>query len=84
MWKDISSYSQREKDRTPKTWQFISNGVLLVVTRHIHLSPDVWAARCEPSVSLVELKSKDIDDAKKEAVSLVVNSLTKAIAGFSA
>lgn len=84
MWKDISSYSRNDKDRTPKTWEFAGVGVRVVVTRHMDYSPDVWLARCEPYFSIVELKSKDIAAAKNEAMNLVKNCLRKALASLGA
>jgi len=82
MWKDQSSFSRGDKDRTPKTWEFTSHGVRLVVTRHIDY-PGVWIARCDPWFSILELKSTDIEKAKKEAISIVCGCLRKVINGFT-
>lgn len=71
-WKDISSFSSGEKDRTPKTWSCITGSSLrLVVTRHID-APGRWVVRCEPYFNFKTLDSLDVEDAKVEAVKLVL------------
>lgn len=84
MWKDISSFSRSDKDRTPKTWEFKGVGIRVIVTRNIHYAPDVWLARCEPYFSYIELKNKDIDAAKEEAMAIVKNCVRKALASLDA
>jgi hypothetical protein len=42
-WKDITSYSQSEKDRTPRTFQWcLPHYIRVTVTRHRDYDPDVW------------------------------------------
>jgi hypothetical protein len=67
----ISSHS----DIIPKTWEAsIGLGIRLVVTRHIDYEPDAWIARSQPSIlDMVVLQSKDIEEAKAEAVELLVS-----------
>lgn len=71
-WKDTSSWSQNdtEEDRkTPKVWTAKIGKFTLKVHRHIHYPADVWLATCHPDVmSQVVLASKDIDEAKCQAV----------------
>lgn len=66
-------------DRTPRTWKFRSPELTLVVTRHIYYPADAWVLRCEPWFSQVPLRAKDIEDAQKEALSLVRTYLRKSL-----
>jgi hypothetical protein len=71
-FKDVTSHSQGTKDRTPRTWEAKIGCVRLTVTRHIHYAPDEWIARSHPSIIDMELlQSKDIEEAKDEAVELL-------------
>lgn len=70
MWKDISTYSRSDTDRTPRTWQCHAGGLNIAVTRHIHYPGD-WLLQCVPWFDNYVLKSKDIDAAKAEALALV-------------
>ena len=84
MWKNISSYSQGTQNKKPISFQMVQNNVRIVVTRHIHFPPDVWVASCNPWFSLLELKNKNIEDAKKEAIEIVVANLQKTIDSLTA
>jgi len=79
-WKDITSFSQGEKDRTPRTWQIQVGRVRVVVTRHIHYSPTAWLLRCENFGIEEVLASSDIEDAKKEALATIRSILSGALA----
>lgn len=71
-FEDVTSHSQGAKDRTAKTWQAKIGCVRLTVTRHIHYAADEWIAESQPDIiNMVRLESKDIDDAKTEAVDLL-------------
>lgn len=70
-WKDVSSWSRSETDRTPKSWEIRLGGILVFVTRHIHYAKDDWVLRCEAFFGDMALESKDIDEAKAEAVRIV-------------
>ncbi len=41
-WKDITSYSQGDKDRTPRTFEMAAGKMRLLVTRHRDLEPTEW------------------------------------------
>lgn len=74
-WKDISSFSSGEKDRTPKSWSCITGSSLrLVVTRHIDV-PGKWVARAEPYFNMKTLKSLEVEKAKVEAIELLLSHL---------
>ena len=71
-WKDTSSWSQsdtKEDRKTAKAWTAKIGTFTLKVHRHVYFPPDVWLVSCQPGVlSQVELESKDIDEAKCQAV----------------
>lgn len=68
-WEDISSYQRGDKERVPSTLHAIVGPVQIVVTRHIHY-PGKWLASVRPFFEQRELKSLDLEDAKREAVAL--------------
>ena len=69
-WKDVSSWSRDEKDRSqPKAWEAQIGMFRLTVHRHIYYPPDTWLASCRPDVfDKLELRSKGVFEAKCEAV----------------
>lgn len=68
-WNNATSYSQRDTDRAPRTWNMDVCGLRICVTRRHGL--EGWYLICEPWHSLRLLKSADIDDAKAEAMELI-------------
>lgn len=74
-WKDASSWSQRDSKEVrsvPRTWTADIGKFRLSVSRHIDHEPDVWVLRCYPGLfSGVEAASKDIDEAKAQAVEML-------------
>ena len=82
-WKDISSYSQRDTDRTPKTWALKAAGLKIVVTRHIHHAPDAWVLSCEPFCGGIEIGTGTADEAKAAAVEIVRMNLEQCIAALT-
>jgi len=69
-WKDASSWSRGEEDRSqPKTWQATIGIFRVLVHRHIHYPANDWLASYEPRVlPMTPLSSRGIDEAKREAV----------------
>lgn len=82
-WKNTSSFSQGDKDRTPNCWTTKAGRIRIVVHRHIHHAPDVWLLSCDALRIGNELKSRDIEDAKGEALAIVRTFLEEAIAGLT-
>ena len=80
-WKDISSFSKNDKDRTPTTFELQAGDVRLVVTRHIH-HPGAWVAICEPFFRCKELDCEDIERAKEEAITVVRHKLGNSLCGL--
>jgi hypothetical protein len=68
-WIDTTSYAKGERGvADPSTFSLDSEGVLLVVTRHIH-TPGKWTMLFEGD-SRRELKFEAIHDAKEEALAI--------------
>lgn len=69
-WRDVSSFSREEKDRTPESFSLELNHCEIGVHRHIYY-PGAWLAHCwELNVKDKVLKSVEIEQAKKEAIKL--------------
>jgi len=69
-WKDITSYSQGDTNRTPGSWEMSVGSLRIVVTRHIDHDPTDWLLDFSDR-RLIWLKNKDIDKAKVEALKFV-------------
>lgn len=82
-WKDISSHSQRDIDRTPKTFALNVAGLKLVVTRHIHHAPTDWVLKCAPWFEQKVISNGSADDAKNAALSAVRSKLAAALDAFT-
>ena len=78
-WKDVSSWGQSatEKDGSvPTAWEMQISDLRIVVTRHIHYSPDAWVLRTWPEILRTRVAGyRDVADAKAEAVSLLRKKL---------
>jgi len=86
IWKDVSSYSQSDKERVPKSFEIMaggSRGIRIVVSRHIHYEPDQWLLQCHDlSIDNNLLQNKDLEKAQEEAIQKVrayVKSLAAAL-----
>ncbi len=78
-WKDITSYSRSDTDKTPKSWALKAGPFRLVVHRHIHYGPNQWLATCPGVFEHQELESEDADRAKLEAELLLRTLLVTSI-----
>ncbi len=82
-WKDTTSYSRGSKKREPTVWTaHISpyekecEFFLFAVHRYIGCT-DTWHLSCnELDFSMIILKSKEIENAKKEATGIIISKLT--------
>lgn len=79
-WKDISSYSRSDTDRTPKTWALQAEGLKIVVTRHVNYAPDAWLLCCQPFCEYGEIGTGTADEAKAAAVEYVRKNLELCLA----
>ena len=64
-WKDITSFSQGDKERVPRTFEARVDAIRLVVTRRHGLNG--WFMVCEPWHALLPLGDITADEAKKAA-----------------
>ena len=82
-WRDDTTYGQRAKKKIPSTWSCSDKEITIRVHRHIYYPKDQWLLSSEPFYDKYELKSIDIDKAKKEAINLVGNKLACAAKVFN-
>lgn len=78
-WVDTTSYQRGDDKRVPSIWNFYAGRLRICVHRHIHYPKDQWLLTSEPFYDKWELVSKDIEDAKQEAINLVDEQLHKTI-----
>jgi hypothetical protein len=81
-WKDVSSFSQSDKERIPNCFRATGGGVVVTIHRHIHYAKDDWLMTCEPWFHPRVLDSKDTEDAKAEAAQKVTAALAAAHEAF--
>jgi len=77
-WKDVSSFSQSDKVRTPYAFE-THCGQFRLCVHHYHGCGDRWFASCRSVFDLVPMKSKGIEEAKVEAIELLKKILTDAL-----
>lgn len=78
-WEDVTSYSQGEKDRTPRSFQCQASWLRIKVHRHMDY-PGKWLLSTVPSLFDSDvLSAADIDVAKSEALERVRVSLQKVL-----
>ncbi len=80
-WKDISSFRQGEKDRTPTTWELNVASHRLLVHRHIH-QPGKWFLSGQPFFNQFELDSSEAEAAKVEAINRWRTELAEKLEAF--
>lgn len=85
-WQDATIYSRGDKTREPSTWHHIvryKGGYLNIsVHRHIDFPKDVWLLTCHSFFIKHQLKNKNINKAKREALRKVKKELKLAINAF--
>jgi hypothetical protein len=84
LWKDASSYSKSDTDRSPNCWVAKAGNLRLTLHRHIHYPKDTWLLSCAPFFDKRVLLSKDIVEAKSEALSLVRPEIQKVALALAA
>lgn len=77
-WKDVTTFSRGETNRTPHVWQADVPMVrLLVLDNHIYCK-GMWAVTCHPfSSDPIPLQSKDRDDAMRKATGMLADVIRK-------
>lgn len=81
-WKDISSFSQRDKVREPRTFVMEVAGLSITVTRHMHYAPTDWLLCCDPFFREVVIGTGTADDAKVAAIKAVKQKLIDTLAAL--
>lgn len=78
-WKDVTSYYRSDEARVSKSFEYQTDFLRFTVTRHENHGPDVWTLRCD-DVGIDynrALDSKELDDAKAEAIEFVRRRLSE-------
>ena len=82
-WKDQTSYSQNEKDRTPRVLTLEADNIRISVHRYIGL--DGWFLSTRPDMfDKSTLVSTNIEDAKIEAIQKVTSRLLEMVESLKA
>lgn len=74
-WKDTTSFSRGETDRTPREWTLEAGQLRLCVFRHRAIDPESWFASCHGFFDTREMASSEIETAKEQAIQLLRDML---------
>lgn len=77
MWKDISSYSQRDKVREPKTMQLKVDGLKVVITKHIDWGNEIILRCNDVGISEKGLGVVTLEKAKVKALDVIESKVKK-------
>ena len=79
IWKDATSYSQNNKERTPTAFSLqVENGFSIYITCNHFDYKDTFIFHCEKlGMRCVELKSKTAKDAAIESIKVVQSELNR-------
>ena len=84
-WKDVTSYAQAEqgKAREARVWEIdVQAGLFRILVHRIHGVPDVWFLSTVPRFFEDRtLAAKGAPEARQEALGLVLDRLSMALAG---
>lgn len=82
LWEDTTGYRQGDRGKVePRIWTTdLENenvALRIIVHRHVNYEPDQWLMSCRDVAGFTnhQLKAKDVDAAKHEALHLVYNTL---------
>lgn len=82
MYKDITTYSKSEKDRTPRVLENEANGIEFTVHKHIYYG-DEWLLTCrELGIEMKSLNTQDMEEAKEKAIIEMIQLLGNAISKY--
>lgn len=79
-WKDVTSYSQGDKERIARSWEYRAGKFRITVTR-LH-GADGWYLTVNGLCSQVPINETEIDKAKQVALSSFREVLTAAFKGL--
>lgn len=75
MYKDITTHSQRDKERKPSILQNETNGIKFTVHKHIYYG-DEWLLTCrELGVEQIRLNTEDMKEAKIKGIAEMIKLL---------
>ena len=74
-WEEVTTFSRGDKERIPRIWELNADKLTITVHRHIHYLEDQWLLTCRPFYDCFELQCEDIDDAKFEALNIMLCEL---------
>lgn len=82
MYKDITSYSQGEKERKPNILQNEVNGIVFKVHKHIYYG-NQWLLSCaELNIDKFELDTDDMETAKEKGITKMKEMLETRIVEY--
>ena len=82
MYKDITTHSQRDKERKPRILENETNGIKFTVHKHIYYG-DEWVLTCrEIGVEHLRLNTDDMEKAKEKGVIEMIRLLGIEISRF--
>jgi hypothetical protein len=79
-WVDISSYSQSDKERIPRSFSLKAGGLKITVTRHMDFEVSEWVASCEPFFEQKIVGKGTAEEAQESALFAVRNKLNESLA----
>ena len=79
MYKDITTYSQRDKERKPSILENETNGIRFTVHKHIYYG-DEWLLTCRKlGVEHLRLNTNDMEEAKINGIVNMIKLLGEEI-----
>lgn len=83
MYKDITTHSQRDKERKPSILENETNGIRFTVHKHIYYG-DEWLLTCrELGVEHLRLNTEDMEKAKENGIVEMIKLLGKEICRYT-
>lgn len=82
MYKDITTHSRQNTDRSPRILENEANGVKFTIHKHIYYG-DKWFLTCgELGVEMKSLYTDDMEEAKEKAIVEMIQLLGGAICKY--
>lgn len=83
MYKDITTHSQRDKERKPSILENETNGIRFTVHKHIYYG-DEWLLTCrELGVEHLRLNTEDMEKAKENGIVEMIKLLGEKICRYT-
>lgn len=82
MYKDITTHSQKDKERKPSILENETNGIRFTVHKHIYYG-DEWLLTCrELGAEHLRLNTEDMEEAKEKAIVEMIKLLGEKICRY--